>query len=130
MEDHMPNLREVFVPAVADYAAKLLVLKGENKPDEEEFRAKFLADFDGVYSKGKVTTNVVDWAANATVKIAGLKGKPSKVGIAREYAARLLDLPDNQLRWSDRSKALADWLMKDVKVPEVCAASTSILQDE
>lgn len=98
IEDHVPNLREVFVPAVAEYAAKLMVLKGENKPDEGEFRAKFLADFDNIYSKGKVTTKVADWAENATASIGGLKSKPSKVGIAREYAARLLELPDNQLK--------------------------------
>jgi hypothetical protein len=73
IEDHMPNMRDVFVPAVADYAAKLLALKGEIKPDEAEFTAKFLADFDAAYNKGKVTTKVIEWAATAMDKIAGLK---------------------------------------------------------
>lgn len=130
IEDHVPNLREVFVPAVADYVSKLLVLKGDNKPDEEEFRAKFFADFDSVFSKGRVTTKVIEWAEKAAISIGGLKSKPSKVGIAREYAAMLLELPDNQLKWADRSKVLADWLMKEVKVPELSTASKSILQEE
>jgi predicted ATP-dependent endonuclease of OLD family len=129
LEDHLPNLREVFVPAVADYASKLMVLRGENKPDDDEFRQKFLADFDKTYDKGKVTTKVMDWVAKATAEIAGMKSKPSKVGIAREYALRLHEFPHAQLKWGDRQKALVDWLLKDVKVPELGQAPQAILRD-
>ena len=130
VEDHIPNLREVFVQAVADFAAKLVVLKGDVKPDVQEFRAKFLDDFDKSFDKGRVTTKIMDWVTRSTADIAGLKSKPSKVGIAREYALLLQELPEAQLRWEDRQKALVEWLVKKVKVPELYTVSKDILRDE
>lgn len=128
VEDHIPNLREVFVPAVADYTAKLMTLQGANKPDEQEFRAKFLANFDESFEKNRVTTKVLEWAFKAAKELGGLTQPPSKVGIAREYALGLTALPNEQFRWEDRQKALVEWLMKRVGVPEIRPLSKAILQ--
>jgi predicted ATP-dependent endonuclease of OLD family len=130
IEDHMPNLREVYVPAVADFVGKLIPLKGGNKPDEADLREKFLDHFDKTYEKGKVTTKVSEWAAKAAADIGGLTSKPSKVGIAREYAMRLLAFPDGQLRWDDRAKAMVEWLIKKVGVPELSVVAKTVLQDD
>ena len=130
IEDHVPNLREVFVPAVADYTAKLVTTRGGNKPDDEEFRRKFLDHFDGVYERGKVTNKVADWAIRAAMELGQLPTKPSKVGIAREYVARLTALPEGVFRWDDRAKAMVEWLVKKVGVPETRPLTKSILQGD
>jgi predicted ATPase len=130
VEDHIPNLREVYVPAVAAYTANLMTLKGENKPDETGFLAKVTEHFDKSFEKGKVTVGVAEWAAKAAMEVGTLTSKPSKVGIAREYANRLMDLPDSQLRWESRAKAIVEWLTEKVGVPETHPVEKTILQEE
>ena len=45
--------------------------------------------------------------------------KPSKVGIAREYATRLIQLEDDKFKNDNkRTETLIDWIRKEVGVPE------------
>lgn len=126
IEDHVPLLRDIYVPAVAGYVSRLMALEGETKPDEKEFAEKFLADFDEKF-KGKVTTHVAEWAAGAALQLGKIK-KPSKVGIARDYASRLLELPDEDFKMEPRTKALLDWIHENAGVPIVAPLDKKILE--
>lgn len=129
IEDHIPMIREVYVPSVAAYVGKLTVIAGNAKPDKVEFENKFLQDFDTKFEKGKVTHSVAQWAANAAKSIGGISGSPSKVGIAREYASRLLEFSDDQFKFDARAKALVDWIHKEAGVPEQHPVERKILED-
>ena len=130
IEDHIPLVRELSVPAVAAYIGKLMVMVGKAKPDEKELEEKFVESFDAKFEKGKVIQGVADWANSAASEIGEIKGKPSKVGIAREYATRLLELPDDEYKHDSRPKALIDWIRKEAGVPAQHPADGRILENE
>jgi len=129
IEDHVPMIREIYVPAVATYVAKLMVLDGKTKPDEVQLEKDFLSHFDKKFEKGKVTQGVAEWAASAATDIGGVEGKPSKVGIAREYAIRLLELDNREFKLESRTKALIDWIHENASVPELHPAERKILDE-
>jgi len=129
IEDHVPLIREVYVPAVAAYVGKLMVMLGKAKPDEDQLDELFMKSFDARFEKGKVTVGVANWADTAAQEIGEIKGKPSKVGIAREYASRLLDLPDDEYKHDNRAKALIDWVQKEAGVPEQHPVDQRILEE-
>lgn len=128
IEDHIPMIREVYVPAVAAYVGKLMVMAGKTKADESELAEKFLTSFDDKFEKGKVTKGVAEWANEAARAIGEIKGKPSKVGIAREYAVRLMDFPDSEYRHDNRTKSLIEWIQKEAGVPEQRPVDQRILE--
>lgn len=130
IEDHIPHIREVYVPAVAAYVGKLMVMLGKAKPDETKLEEKCLKSFDATFEKGKVTQGVAEWANAVSQEIGEIKSKPSKVGIAREYATRLLDWPDAEYRHDNRAKALIEWIQKEAGVPEQHPVDQRILEDQ
>jgi predicted ATP-dependent endonuclease of OLD family len=129
IEDHMPMLREVYVPALAAYVARLMEIEGKVQPDQGQLTQRFLDDFDIKFEKGKVTQNLSDWADAAAGTIGGISGKPSKVGVAREYAARLLDCDNNDFKWDGRAKALVDWIHENALIPVMHAVDQRILDE-
>lgn len=92
IEDHIPMIREIYVPALASYIANVMVGQGQPKPDDDDFRAKFVKSFDERFGSDSSPKGVADWAAESAKELGKLKKPPSKVGIAREYATRLTRL--------------------------------------
>lgn len=130
IEDHIPMIRDLYVTAVANYVGKLLVMQEKAKPDEKEFEEKFRADFDSRFEKTKVTHEVANWASEAAKNIGGLSNKPSKVGIAREYATLLLQVPNDEFKFDNtRSKTLIEWIQNAAGVPGQLPIDQKILED-
>ena len=75
IEDHIPMIREVYVPAVAAYVGKLMVMVGKTQPDEEKLEEEFAKSFDDKFEKGKVTQGVAKWAEEAAKSIGEINGK-------------------------------------------------------
>ncbi|MGH7136477.1 MAG: TOPRIM nucleotidyl transferase/hydrolase domain-containing protein, partial [Pirellulales bacterium] len=129
IEDHLPMLREAYVPALAKYVAKLMVLEGKAKPDEEQLMQSFLENFDAKFNRGKATSHVADWAEKVATEIGGLARAPSKIGIAREYASLLMQMDNADFKLDTRSKALIEWIHENVRVPELRPVEKKVLDD-
>ncbi len=65
IEDHLPMIAEVYVPAVANYIGKLLEMTGKNKPDLTELSSKLQRAFEEAFDKGKVTQGIAEWTNGA-----------------------------------------------------------------
>lgn len=128
IEDHLIDIRGCYVNAVADYAAKLIVQHDEPAVDRESFQKKFQDHFAEQFESGKVTNDVATWAENACKQFApSLKGAPSKVGIAREYAELLAAMPAKDVLASEqRPITLAKKIAEITKLPTTLAASEQI----
>lgn len=109
IEDHLiaPSL---YVSAVADYAASILVSQGKSKLDTDDNRAKFAESFDQYNKKlSGGLTGVADWANSAAKDISGIDS-PSKVGIAREYSLQVADAKKIPASDMQRSLRLCKWI--------------------
>jgi predicted ATPase len=128
IEDHIPMLKECFVPAVAHYVGNLMVeLEAKAKPDEEEFKATFILDFEKAFEDNKVTKGLAEWVNRVAREIGGLKEPPSKVGIAREYSARLLEIANEDMRLDNRARSLIEWLHVHAGVPEMAPVEKRVI---
>lgn len=131
VEDHLPCIRELFVPAVASYVAKVgTTLETITKPDDASFKDRFIKHFDLRFSEGKVTQNIWAWVEEAAKETGKLPSAPSKVGIAREYAALLFDMPNDKFRLDNRPKGLIEWIQENAGVPTIHPAEKKILESE
>ena len=127
IEDHLPFLEAVFVPAVANYVHKMLCFRGK-KPDAlPEFESAFLASFNEKF-KGKSTYQLAEWV-NEVASDNGFPDQPSKVGIAREYADILLNADDKKLKKSDARRAikLVELIQELSSCPEIKSPESKIL---
>ncbi len=104
IEDHLPMIAEVYVLQWRTILASYLKMTGKNKPDLAELSSKLQRAFDEAFGKGKVTKGIAEWTNGVSKVHSELSGKPSKVGIAREYAALLMELPDEDFKLDQRSQ--------------------------
>lgn len=118
IEDYVPMVEELFVPAVASYTASLVSLQTDNTPDAGEFETRFQEHFKKTIGNEDAKVNLVDWSQTAALEIGKLKSPPSKVGIAREYANRLLEMPAKDFKLDRKTTALIKWLKEKAGVPE------------
>ncbi|QDT34278.1 ATP-dependent nuclease [Thalassoglobus polymorphus] len=129
IEDHVPMIKEIYVPAVAAFVVKVLSFLGETPPNEESLKDKLLEDFNDKFDKEDTVVEISKWTNDVAVRIGGLKKKPSKVGIAREYATRLIDIDNREFKFGRRGKALIEWLQKELSIPTTHEVKESIMNE-
>ncbi|MBX3495590.1 MAG: AAA family ATPase [Parvibaculum sp.] len=93
IEDYLPGFDDVFIPTVAEYAARTFGV------DREVIQEAIVSALKDESEQAKRIDVVLD----ATKKAAKLGDKPSKVGIARDYAHALLE-GEFKISKSDRDK--------------------------
>lgn len=130
VEDHLIAVGTLFVDAVATYTAKLMAGAGQPAPDMESLRKQFRKSFSETHSADKVTSNVSAWAAKAAMEIGGLSSAPSKVGIAREYAMLLQDVPIENFTAPEYGRAvtLAKWVTQALGLPNRVSIERQIVE--
>jgi hypothetical protein len=120
VEDHLPMLEEVYLPALAAYTSKLTQPAADQGDLETKLRNSYAA-------RGK--TNIDKWSEAAVKEITGVT-KISKIGLAREYAARLSELDRANVRIEAGTKELIQRIKEAVGLKGRLLESRDIFQGE
>ena len=123
IEDYLPHLEAVFLPAVASYVAEITGRKIGSEAYEQN-KVKFEQSFE---NRDK-TESVINWAMNEGKRIGGLKNPPSKVGIARIYCAKLAEVEDGVWELPEDTANLLKWLKSSAKLPIFKPAKRQIVK--
>jgi hypothetical protein len=116
IEDYLIDPRE-FVAAAASYAAD--VAGG----DGTAFSAKLVGEYDAE-SRGSQTTGLYAWLDAKLQSEFPEKGRVSKLGVAREYVARL---PDSTAETPKRLRELGDWVAAKLELDKTTADTGAIV---
>jgi hypothetical protein len=108
----------------------LLATAGEVPPDEKEFEAIFRSSFNAKFGDEKSLTGVAEWAAHSGKEFGKLKSAPSKIGIAREYATKLLEMNDAQFKLDQRPRTLLEWIKENLSLPALNSSKKVILEPD
>ena len=126
-EDTLPLFRTLYIDGAASFANDVIGLHGQ--PPVHGLSATLRAQYDAQFPDPLQTRGAGDWLLKA---IEGLVGeKISKVGIARSYAAALLDTPGDVIDPEElrRARNLASRLEKALELPSREAEATSVLAE-
>ena len=129
IEDHLPLLEELYVPAVAKYVGDVLATTGNPPENPSELERRFVLSFKERFN-AKVTAGVADWASKASQDLTGLEG-PSRVGIAREYVQRLAGASPSRFAGPSLNRAvkLMEQVKKGLGLPALREPSAAISRD-
>jgi predicted ATP-dependent endonuclease of OLD family len=122
IEDYLPNMPDLFIRAVALYCAKLKTDVGE-VVRTEDLRPVLQESFQAIASE----TSAADWLRNNVPSIVGLSGPPSKVGVAREYAILLQELPIDEFRTGAKLPHLVTWIFENLRLDRLGADDSLII---
>jgi predicted ATP-dependent endonuclease of OLD family len=126
LEDHLLGVKQLFVPALGAYVSKLI----DGEPDElhDKIVDSFGSTFAGIEPDG--LAGVAAWSRSIGKEIGNLRSDPSPVGIAREYSLLLVDCEPSLFAEEDlkRARALSDWVMRSLDLPEQVLAQEAILE--
>jgi hypothetical protein len=124
VEDHLPHLREAFVPAVSRYIAA--VREDQGLAEIANLDKKLASSFDTRFPKPNLTVGVAEWARSEAVSTGGLASEPSSVGIAREYGL-ILDEDPSLAGFNKRPADLLRWVFGSLELPNRAAVEETIL---
>ena len=131
VEDHLPASGRIYIDAVAGYVTEMLDTVGNEKSSSNEELYKKLresATSEG-FSEEKVSEGIADWAIKEVQRLTGLKSKPSKLGIAREYVNLLSASTKDTFSKSQLRRSLA--LLRDVQsglsIPDLSDPDLSVM---
>lgn len=86
IEDHLPFVEELYLPAVASYTARIAESEKKKPKTADELLAVLRKEF---AKRQGDEPGLASWALSLVASEAHLDEKPSKVGVAREYVDAL-----------------------------------------
>jgi predicted ATP-dependent endonuclease of OLD family len=128
IEDYLPNLGDVFVEAVASYVQKIA---GDMKHglDTSQVNDSVRKSFESRFGEDASPKGVAAWIEDEVTNLASLTSPPSKVGIAREYATLLQDLPAARFRTGSAGPHLVKWIAEALSLPVLGDVEPRVLAD-
>jgi hypothetical protein len=128
IEDYLPYLHELYPEAVVRHCANARIDSGKLGIDLEQAIQEHRDLFAARFAVGKVTSDVARWGSEVGEKIIG-DGKPSKVGIAREYIALLdqKDVGEPEPTGMKRPKRLLSIILELLTLPRLADVPDTVL---
>lgn len=128
IEDHLPNLPDLFVKAVALYCGKLKADATGNSLNQEDLLPAVRESFDARFNSNASIKGIAGWLTQDVPGALGLNGSPSKVGVAREYAILLNDVPKDEFKSGARVSPLVKWITENLSIPPLGIDEPKILE--